>query len=170
MDLKLFCCIIIFTRGSLFWDMFFRTCHKKFCCYVLSGKYEYCQGDVREISGNFEEVCCYEPWKGFSYIFFNQLLYSAKIILVKFHHDSILLHVNDSAGLTGGLTFVEQTTRYLVYNDGCDFKATMMASSNGKIFPRYWPFACGEFIGPVKFPSQKPMTRSFEVFFDLRLE
>ena len=35
-----------------------------FCCYVLSGKYEYCQGDVREMSGNFEEACCYEPCKG----------------------------------------------------------------------------------------------------------
>ena len=28
--------------------MLFRTCHLHFCCYVLSGKYEYCQGDVRE--------------------------------------------------------------------------------------------------------------------------
>ena len=28
----------------------------------MSGKYEYCQGDVREMSGNFEEACCYEPW------------------------------------------------------------------------------------------------------------
>ena len=41
--------------------MLFRTCHVLFCCYVLSGKYEYCQGDVREMSGNFEEACCYEP-------------------------------------------------------------------------------------------------------------
>ena len=35
-----------------------------------------------------------------------------------------------------------------------------------KHFPRYWPL-CGEFTGP--FPSQRPVTRSFHVFFDLRL-
>ena len=32
-----------------------------------------------------------------------------------------------------------------------------------KHFPRYWPFVTGEF------PSQRPVTRSFNVFFDLRL-
>ena len=35
-----------------------------------------------------------------------------------------------------------------------------------KHFPRYWPFVRGgEFTGP---PSQRPVTRSFGVFFDLR--
>ena len=28
---------------------------------------------------------------------------------------------------------------------------------------------CGEFTGPVEVPTQKPATRSFGVFFDLRL-
>ena len=28
---------------------------------------------------------------------------------------------------------------------------------------------CGEFTGPGEFPAQRPVTRSFEVFFDLRL-
>ena len=32
-----------------------------------------------------------------------------------------------------------------------------------KHFPRYWPFVPGEF------PLQRPVTRSFDVFFDLRL-
>ena len=36
-----------------------------------------------------------------------------------------------------------------------------------KHFPRYWPFVW-EFTG--EFPSQKPVARSFGVFFDLRLE
>ena len=31
-----------------------------------------------------------------------------------------------------------------------------------KLFPRYWPF------GPGEFPAQRPVTRSFDVFFDLR--
>ena len=35
-------------------------------------------------------------------------------------------------------------------------------------FPLYWPFVRGIF-GPGEFPSQRPMTRSFDVFFDLRL-
>ena len=37
-----------------------------------------------------------------------------------------------------------------------------------KHFPRYWHL-CGEFTGPGEFPSQRPMTRSFDVFFDQRL-
>ena len=30
------------------------------------------------------------------------------------------------------------------------------------------PF-CGDFTGPGEFPAQRPVTRSFDVFFDLRL-
>ena len=36
----------------------------------------------------------------------------------------------------------------------------MMTSS----IPRNWPF-----VGPGEFPTQRPVTRSFDVFFDLRL-
>ena len=35
-------------------------------------------------------------------------------------------------------------------------------------FPRHWPL-CGEFTGPSEFPAQRPVARSFDVFFDLRL-
>ena len=45
----------------------------------------------------------------------------------------------------------------------------MMTSSNGNIFPRYWPFVRGIHRGPGEFPTQRPVTRSFDVFFDLRL-
>ena len=44
----------------------------------------------------------------------------------------------------------------------------MMASSNGNIFRVTGPL-CGEFTGPGDFPTQRPVTRSFDVFFDLRL-
>ena len=44
----------------------------------------------------------------------------------------------------------------------------MMTSSNGNIFRVTGPL-CGEFIVPSEFPSQTPATRSFDVFFDLRL-
>ena len=44
----------------------------------------------------------------------------------------------------------------------------MMTSSNGNIFRVTRPL-CGEFTGPGEFPTQRPVTRSFDVFFDLRL-
>ena len=44
----------------------------------------------------------------------------------------------------------------------------MMTSSNGNIFRVTSPL-CGEFTGPGEFPTQRPVTRSFDVFFDLRL-
>ena len=44
----------------------------------------------------------------------------------------------------------------------------MMTSSNGNIFCVTGPL-CGEFTGPGEFPTQRPVTRSFDVSFDLRL-
>ena len=46
--------------------------------------------------------------------------------------------------------------------------AFMMTSSNGNIFRVTGPL-CGEFTGPGEFPTQRPAMRSFDVFFDLRL-
>ena len=45
---------------------------------------------------------------------------------------------------------------------------SMMTSSNGNIFHVTGPL-CGEFAGTGEFPSQRPVMRSFDVFFDLRL-
>ena len=44
----------------------------------------------------------------------------------------------------------------------------MMTSSNGNIFRVTGPL-CGEFTGPGEFPTQRPVTWSFDVFFDVRL-
>ena len=44
----------------------------------------------------------------------------------------------------------------------------MMTSSNGNIF-RVTGHLWREFTGPSEVPAQRPMTRSFGVFFDLRL-
>ena len=44
----------------------------------------------------------------------------------------------------------------------------MMTSSNGNIL-RVTGHLCREFAGPGEFPAQRPVTRSFGVFFDLRL-
>ena len=44
----------------------------------------------------------------------------------------------------------------------------MMTSSNGNIFRVTGPLS-GEFTGPGEFPAQRPVTRNFDVFFDLRV-
>ena len=44
----------------------------------------------------------------------------------------------------------------------------MMTSSNGNIFRVTGPL-CGEFTGPGEFPTQRPVTWRFDVFFDLHL-
>ena len=44
------------------------------------------------------------------------------------------------------------------------FRCVMMMSSNGNIF-HVTGHLCGEFTGPG-FPTQRPVTRSFDVFFD----
>ena len=44
----------------------------------------------------------------------------------------------------------------------------MMTSSNRNIFRVTGPL-CGEFTGPGEFPTQRPATRSYDIFFDLRL-
>ena len=38
-----------------------------------------------------------------------------------------------------------------------------------KHFPRYWPFVAGKSSGTGELPLQRPVRRSFDVFFDLRL-
>ena len=43
----------------------------------------------------------------------------------------------------------------------------MMTSSKGNIF-RVTGHLCGEFTGPGEFPTQRPVTRNFDVYFDLR--
>ena len=43
----------------------------------------------------------------------------------------------------------------------------MMTSSNENVFRVTGPL-CGEFTGPGEFPTQRPVTRSFDVYFDLR--
>ena len=44
----------------------------------------------------------------------------------------------------------------------------MMTSSNGNIFRVTGPL-CGEITGLGEFPTQRPVARSFDVYFDLRL-
>ena len=64
---------------------------------------------------------------------------------------------------------------YPLYCNGCNLLIRavkpcyyMMTSSNGNIFRVTGPL-CGEFTGPGEFPTQRSVTRSFDVFFDLGL-
>ena len=54
------------------------------------------------------------------------------------------------------------------YNKHIVLCSNMMTSSNGNILRATGPL-CGEFTGPGEFPTQRPVTRNFDVFFDLRL-
>ena len=62
----------------------------------------------------------------------------------------------------------EDQTASPTYLYNGNFYTGMMTSSNGNIFRVTGPL-CGEFTGPGEIPSQRPVTRSFDVFFDLRL-
>ena len=79
--------------------------------------------------------------------------------------------------ITNDWTSADHTTQYRVHWaeefvswHGCTgsfFRQVMMTSSNGNIFRVTGPL-CGEFTGPGEFPTQRPVTRSFDVFCDLR--
>ena len=63
------------------------------------------------------------------------------------------------------LCAVSETTLTIWENTAHEY---MMTSSNGNIFRVTGPL-CGEFTGPGEFTTQRPVTRSCNVFFDLRL-
>ena len=57
--------------------------------------------------------------------------------------------------------------RLIQHRESCSI-GSMMTSSNGNIF-RVTGTLCGEFTGHRWIPSQRPVTRSFDAFFDPRL-
>ena len=67
------------------------------------------------------------------------------------------------------MSHVAQTNLEIMYRiiKRYDMHWDMMTSSNGNIFRVTGPL-CGEFTGPGEFTAQRPVTRNFDVFFDLR--
>ena len=66
--------------------------------------------------------------------------------------------------------FREWISNYISEDSRCIWlssASTMMTSSNENIF-RVTGHLCGEFTGPREIPAQRSVTRSFDVFFDLR--
>ena len=46
---------------------------------------------------------------------------------------------------------------------------TMSLRCQIELYPRYWPFVLGIHRSPVNSPAQRPVSRSFDIFFDLPL-
>ena len=69
---------------------------------------------------------------------------------------------------SGQFLFISVSPCVLITHAASNTVCIMMTSSNGNIFRVTRPL-CGEFTGPGEFPTQRPVTRSFDVFFDLRL-
>ena len=83
----------------------------------------------------------------------------------KFHNDAMMFNYQYGAFETPDHTII-----CFIGNRNGPLLAIiiMMTSSNGNIFGVTGPL-CGEFIDHGEFPSKSPVTRSFGVFFDLRL-
>ena len=79
-------------------------------------------------------------------------------------HDVIVAYISTTHTLSHLKMNVMASLVNLQWPVSIDF---MMTSSNGNIF-RVTGHLCGEFTGPGEFPAQRPVTRSFDVFFDLR--
>ena len=111
-------------------------------------------------------VCILHTWK---YITSGDpdkhwLAYVIKMVtdaLAPTRHQVINDNHGDSAMITMSHELCISISHYSHYN--------MMTSSNGNIF-RITGHVCGEFTGPRWIPrTQRPVMRSFDVFFDLRL-
>ena len=86
------------------------------------------------------------------------------IVNILFYFD-ILISITYMCDISSLLLHLPEMTNKHVFSDHFQF---MMTSSNGNIF-RVTGHLCGEFTGPGEFPAQRPVMRSFDVFFDLRL-
>ena len=78
------------------------------------------------------------------------------------------LHLNKNVKLVKLSSQVPRFVNVIISGETSENFVNMMTSSNGNIF-RVTGHLCGEFTGPGEFPAQRPVTRSFDVFFDLRL-
>ena len=84
----------------------------------------------------------------------------------RFHHAPVNREISpDLVGHFEQRVISENEFNFITSQRKC---AHMMTSSNRNIF-RVTGHLCGEFTGPRWIPRTRPVTRSFDVFFDLRL-
>ena len=69
---------------------------------------------------------------------------------------------------TCAITALMNNRKWNIYCCFLKYIQLMMTSSNGNIFHVTGPL-CREFTSPSEFPTQRPVTRSFDVLFDLHL-
>ena len=81
------------------------------------------------------------------------------------------LIINKRWTIAGGRLKAKQVRVNVVKASSWQFKLCeccfMMTSSNGNIF-RVTGHLCGEFTGPGELPTERPVMRSFDFYFDLR--
>ena len=96
--------------------------------------------------------------------------WGSKILTPAMNVGRLALLTKTMTGFVPGIKYAPgQWWRSLtIYRGKRSTSQIMMTSSNGSIFRVTGPL-CGEFTGPGEFPTQRPVTRSFDVFFDLRL-
>ena len=87
------------------------------------------------------------------------------VTVMRRHHDEVSRSMHIKNASTKGISYIN---RPVERHKQLALQWRMMTSSNGNIFRVTGPL-CGEFTGPGEFPTQRPVTRSFDVFFDLRL-
>ena len=84
-----------------------------------------------------------------------------KALLFEEWNSFVNRNVSDHAGSNPGLPFQSPTPKSLGHKHGDAIK--------WKHFPRYWPFVRGNLPVIGEFPAQRPVTRSCDIFFGLRL-
>ena len=109
--------------------------------------------------------CCRLPFKtGTMEVFGVFFIYCFRLILIISHiSNAVHKHViNAFRRVDSILSLIDERG----FRIGSRF--SMTTQSNGNIFRVTGPL-CGEFTSPGELPTQRPVTQSFDVFFDLRL-
>ena len=103
----------------------------------------------------------------FSVISFNKLLNSQIVDVLRCHDAPVKSLMFCDCQAYSSCLQMSLSCYAKLCNFGPCYDRAMMTSSNGNIFRVTGPL-CGKFTGTGEFPAQRPVTRSFDVFFDLR--
>ena len=86
----------------------------------------------------------------------------------KIKHVNPLICYDGTKNKTVRLSYRISCNRFMKTSNGQRISINMMTPSNGNVF-RVNGHLCGEFTGHQWIPPQRPVMRSFDVFFDLPL-
>ena len=94
----------------------------------------------------------------------NKVYLILSYLILSYHHILLLNQQPICLWFETSRRYVHVSVTVMMFQD----LYCMMTSSNGNVL-RVTGHLCGEFTGPGEFPAQRPVTRSFGVFSDLRL-